>query len=196
MSLHEKLLQVHAAIRQPVKDGYNPHFNSSFASLNECTKVVAEAVRSVEGCDYWQRAVYNPEASCWEMQTVFCADGEEVVLSTHPFRDNANPQQTASATTYARRYSLQSAFNLAAEDDDGMDASMPIEPANEQTNDVLRIAYQRMGDAIEGWCRRHGCDSPEEIQAKKDGVKKRPEWPSQCKSLDYINSLTREFQDA
>ena len=70
-------------------------------------------------------------------------------------------------------------------------------PKNDEqpTNDVLKIAYQRMGEAIEDWCRRHGCDSPEQIQAKKDGVKKRPEWPSQCKSLEYINAIAREFQD-
>lgn len=63
------------------------------------------------------------------------------------------------------------------------------------TNDVLKIAYQRMGEAIEKWCERHGCDTPEQIQAKKDGIKKRPEWKSQCKSLEYINSITREFED-
>ena len=63
------------------------------------------------------------------------------------------------------------------------------------TNDVLKIAYQRMGEAIEKWCERHGCDSPEQIQAKKDGIRKRKEWKSQCKSLEYINSITREFED-
>lgn len=62
-------------------------------------------------------------------------------------------------------------------------------------NDVLRIAYQNMGRAIEEWCQRHGCDSPEQVQAKKDGVRKRPEWESQCKSLEYIQAVTREFQD-
>ena len=64
-----------------------------------------------------------------------------------------------------------------------------------ETNDVLKVAYQRMGAAIEDWCARHGCDSPEQSEAKKAGVKKRPEWHSQCKSLEYINAVTREFQD-
>lgn len=69
------------------------------------------------------------------------------------------------------------------------------EPEKAPANDVLKIAYQRMGEAIEKWCERHGCDSPEQIQAKKDGIKKRKEWKSQCKSLEYINSITREFED-
>ena len=125
MTIYDKLAEVHAAIVQPVKDSKNPHFNSSFASLNECNRVVAEAVRKVGDCDYWQRAQYNAEAGCWEMQTVFSAGGEEKVLSRHPFDSDPNPQKSASASTYARRYSLLSAFNLAAEDDDGNAASQP-----------------------------------------------------------------------
>ena len=65
----------------------------------------------------------------------------------------------------------------------------------DEGNDVLKAAYQRMGAAIEEWCARHGCDMPEEIEAKKAGVRKRPEWASQCRSLEYINAVTREFQD-
>ena len=66
---------------------------------------------------------------------------------------------------------------------------------DDSQNDVLRTAYLRMGTAIEEWCARHGCDSPEEVQAKKDGIRKRPDWASQCRSLEYINAVTREFQD-
>ena len=73
--------------------------------------------------------------------------------------------------------------------------SHETQDAQQGVNDVLKVAYQRMGAAIEGWCKRHGCDSPEQVQAKKDGVKRRPEWPSQCKSLEYINAVTREFED-
>ena len=70
MTIYEKLAEVHAKIRQPVKDSRNPHFNSEFASLNECNRVVSEAIKEVGECDYWQRAVYNSDAQCWEMQVV------------------------------------------------------------------------------------------------------------------------------
>ena len=138
MTIYDKLAEVHAAIVQPVKDSTNPHFDSRFASLNECNRVVAEAVRSVGECDYWQRAEYNKDAGCWEMQTVFASGGEEKVLSRHPFRDDPNPQKSASASTYARRYSLVSAFNLAAEDDDGNQASQPS----------IGAAKQRLWEAV------------------------------------------------
>ena len=60
---------------------------------------------------------------------------------------------------------------------------------------TLMAAYKDMGKAIEGWCERHGVTDEREIQNKKDGVKKRPEWKSQCKSLEYIQAITREFND-
>ena len=151
MTLYDKLAQVHAAIRQPVKDSVNPHFNSSFASLNECNRVVSEAVRQVGDCDYWQRAAFNNDAGSWEMQTVFCADNTEIVLSSHPFFSDVNPQKAASASTYARRYSLVSAFNLAAEDDDGNKASQDGENYK-----------RRMWEAIKAYSKANGLDATEE----------------------------------
>ena len=165
MTIYEKLAKVHAIMRQPTKDSLNPHFNSTFASLNECNRVVAEAVRQVGDCDYWQRAVFNTEAKCWEMQTVFAADGTEAVLSSHPFRDDANPQKAASAATYARRYSLLSAFNMAAEDDDGNQASRPPDAAP-----GADAAKQRMWAAIKKYAKMNGFDARKvlaDLQADK-----------------------------
>ena len=183
MPLSEKLAQVHAAIRQPTKDSLNPHFNSTFASLNECNRVVSDAVKEVGGCDYWQRAVYNSDAHCYEMQTVFAADGSEVVLSSHPFRDDANPQKTASASTYARRYSLLSAFNLAAEDDDGNTASRPSPTAS-----GTEAAKRRMWAAIKAYAQKNG-DDPNSIIAelKNDGM-----WNE---SSDYFEMVAMRYED-
>ena len=183
MSLSEKLAQVHSAIRQPTKDSINPHFNSAFASLNECNRVVAEAVREVGDCDYWQRAVFNSDAGCWEMQTIFAADGQEIVLSSHPFRDDANPQKCASASTYARRYSLLSAFNLAAEDDDGNTASRPSPTAS-----GTEAAKRRMWAAIKAYAQKTG-DDPNSIIAelKNDGM-----WNE---SSDYFEMVAMRYED-
>lgn len=183
MSLAEKLAQVHAIIRQPTKDSLNPHFNSTFASLNECNRVVSIAVREVGDCDYWQRAVYNPDAKCYEMQTVFAADGSEVVLSSHPFRDDANPQKCASASTYARRYSLLSAFNLAAEDDDGNQAARPSVTAS-----GTEAAKRRMWAAIKSYAAKSG-DDPNEIITT---LKAESTWNE---SSDYFEMVAMKFED-
>lgn len=183
MTLGEKLAQVHAAIRQPTKDSLNPHFNSTFASLNECNRVVAEAVREVGECDYWQRAVFNPGANCWEMQTVFAADGNEVVLSSHPFRDDANPQKCASASTYARRYSLLSAFNLAAEDDDGNQAARPTNTAS-----GTDAAKRRMWAAVKAYATKTGGDPNEIVKSLKSDST----WNE---SSDFFEMVAMKYED-
>jgi hypothetical protein len=184
VTYHDKLEAVHAAIRQPVKDSLNPHFNSTFASLNECNRVVADAVREVGGCDYWQRAVYNPESKCYEMETVFAAGGTEQVLSRHPFRDDPNPQKSASASTYARRYSLLSAFNLAAEDDDGNQAARPSDSAR-----GVEAAKQRMWAAVKGYSQRMGID-PKQVIAD---MQSSPEWREDA---DYFEMTAMRYENA
>lgn len=182
MSYYEKLAQVHAAINQPVKDSVNPHFNSKFASLNECNRVVSEAVRKVGDCDYWQKAVYNPDAQCWEMRTIFQADGQADVLSSHPFRDDSNPQKAASASTYARRYSLLSAFNLAAEDDDGNEAARP-------SSDYETKLKRRMWEAIKAWSKSNGRDPNEVLEE----TRQRKGWQE---TAEMYESTAIEFESA
>ena len=89
------------------------------------------------------------------------------------------------------------AFNLAAEDDDGNRASEShVETYRNPGNDVLKIAYRRMGEEIQNWCARQGDDSPERVERAKEGVRKRPEWEANKYSLEYIEQITQEFRDA
>ena len=65
----------------------------------------------------------------------------------------------------------------------------------QQAKSDLELAYERMGKAVEDWCVRHNHGSEEEIKKTKEGIRKRPEWPGRCRSLDYIESIIREFSD-
>ena len=124
MKVYEKLAEVQRVIEQPAFDSSNPHFKSRFASLSECNRVVMEAVRKVGGCACYQKPVRAGEE--WQVDTVFCADGEAAILASVPFIRDANPQKMGSGITYARRYSLCAAFCLVAEeDDDGNAAAEP-----------------------------------------------------------------------
>lgn len=62
-------------------------------------------------------------------------------------------------------------------------------------NDVLKVAWERVKKAVWEWCQRHDCATEKEFKAKIEGIRKRPEWESQSGSLDYLNSLVREFED-
>lgn len=122
MEAYKKLAEVQAVIEQPKFDSVNPHFKSRFASLSECNRVVMDAVRKVGGCAVYQRSgVYEGQG---EVSTIFCTEDDHVELSQVPYVIDPNPQKQGSGITYARRYSLCSAFCLVAdEDDDGNAAS-------------------------------------------------------------------------
>ena len=185
VTIYEKLAEVHAAIQQPVKDSLNPHFNSTFASLNECNRVVSNAVREVGECDFWQRAVYSEEARSWVMETVFTAAGQELVLSRHPFQADANPQKTASASTYARRYSMVSAFNLAAEDDDGNQASRPPDTAS-----GIEASKRRMWAAVQAFAASVGAN-PKDIIAELQSPGAQVPWQD---NADYFEMVAMKYE--
>jgi len=71
------------------------------------------------------------------------------------------PQATGSAITYARRYALVAAFNLATDDDDGAHASrQPVAHPNAARVDQLRADWRTMTDeqqeAGKAWAQEHG----------------------------------------
>lgn len=178
MTVNEKLAQVLEVIRNPIKDSVNPHFNSGFASLNECMAVVNEAVRKVGDCAWRQESRYNPEAGCYEIRTIFFVGEDELVLASFPYQNDSNPQKAASASTYARRYSLVIAFNLAAEDDDGNKAS--------QKEDI-GAAKRRMWEAIKRWSELHGREPNDVLE----GQKKRPDWDD---TAEFFEGVAIEFE--
>lgn len=71
----------------------------------------------------------------------------------------------------------------------------PKDP-DEPQNDVLKVAYDKMKQSVWSWCKRHGCADEDSFRAKLEGIKKRPEWATQNRSLEYLNAVAREFDDA
>ena len=132
------------------------------------------------------------------LKTVAVNSDEQMVLDARRVSLTGTSQEQGSAETYAKRYALCTAFCLMGmDDDDGQAASQAsaAQQAQEPQNDVLRIAYKRMGDAIQNWCARHGDDSPERVERAKEGVRKRDEWEANKLNLEYINQITAEFNN-
>lgn len=179
MTVNEKLAQVLAIIRNPIKDSVNPHFNSGFASLNECMAVVNEAVRKVGDCAWRQESRYNTEAGCYEIRTIFFAGDEQLALACFPFQNDSNPQKAASASTYARRYSLVIAFNLAAEDDDGNRASRPD----------FDESKRRMWEAIKRYAELNG-------EEAKDVLRRQQQAPDWEETAEFFERKAIEFESS
>lgn len=101
-----------------VKDAKNPHFRSTYATL----EAVTEALRPVlakHKLAYMQFPGTLTEVGLTVQTTVFHECGEGAVGNFTVPIAKRDPQGAGSAITYACRYALMAAFGLPPTDDDG-----------------------------------------------------------------------------
>lgn len=110
------------------KDGLNPHFKSTYATLED----VMDAAREANQFGlYFMQPLQLAQIGDTVVQVVqteiYHAPTGEKRVSQCPVRskDLTNPQAMGSGITYAKRYALQAAFGLPSEDDDANEASNP-----------------------------------------------------------------------
>tara|TARA_R110002153_G_scaffold30298_4_gene92854 strand:+ start:240 stop:734 length:495 start_codon:yes stop_codon:yes gene_type:complete len=118
------------------KSGNNPHFRSTYATLEA---VMEAATQANQFGLYFNQPLdlIVLEGNIIQVvnTTIVHAPTGEKRISPCPVRskDNNDPQKMGSGITYAKRYGLQSAFGLPSEDDDGNAASTPTK-TNRPTN--------------------------------------------------------------
>ena len=111
-------------LKQPLKDANNPFFKSKYVPLENVVQVVDEAMIDT-GLSYIQE-IEDLEEGYLRVDTIVLHEsGEYMVIKGSKVKSVKNdPQSAGSATTYARRYSLSTAFGIASDpDDDGNGAS-------------------------------------------------------------------------
>jgi hypothetical protein len=118
------LVKARKAFGPALKTKSNPHLKSNYADLSACLEAVEDALTDA---GIW---LYQETSECQSgvtVETVFLhASGESLRCGKlHVPAIKMDPQGYGSALTYARRYSLMTACGIAAEDDDGNDASKP-----------------------------------------------------------------------
>lgn len=117
-------VKAQAEIEKASKDKTNPHFRSKYADLGNVVDAIKPALEK-HGLAFLQKFHENPDGIAVET-IIIHESGESFsngVLSVPATKRDA--QGYGSACTYARRYSLQAAFGVAPEDDDGNAASQP-----------------------------------------------------------------------
>jgi len=111
------MLEAQKVIRHATKDSENPHFHSSYASLNavidECKKPYNDngivLIQGTGGVD--MAVVVSTRLAHVSGQWYECA------VTLEP--EKKGPQPLGSVITYGRRYTLQTLACMGAEDDDG-----------------------------------------------------------------------------
>lgn len=119
-------VKAQAEIEKASKDKTNPHFRSKYADLGNVVDAIKPALEK-HGLAFLQKFHENPDGIAVET-IIIHESGESFsngVLSVPATKRDA--QGYGSACTYARRYSLQAAFGVAPEDDDGNAASRPAQ---------------------------------------------------------------------
>lgn len=140
-------VKAQAEIEKASKDKTNPHFRNTYADLGAVVDAIKPALEK-HGLAFMQKFHENPDGITVET-IIIHESGEWLsngVLSVPASKKDA--QGFGSAATYCRRYSLQAAFGVAPDDDDGNAASKKQEPAKQPaiTDDRLDGAIKTILD--------------------------------------------------
>jgi len=105
-------------IENATKDKVNPAFRSKYADLGSVVEAVKPALVAHE---LWFAQITHEQTGGVCVETVVCHSSGEQFSFGKLFlpATKQDAQGYGSALTYCRRYSLMSAFGIAAEDDDG-----------------------------------------------------------------------------
>lgn len=118
IKIYQALLKAQKEITFAIKDKKNPHFKSTYATLES----VIDAVKTpLNNAGVFICHTINKEGLL--TTSLIHADSGESITSDFQVPQNASPQQIGSAQTYGKRYNLTALLSLPTEDDDGNHAS-------------------------------------------------------------------------
>lgn len=134
-------------IEGATKDKNNPHFKSKYADLGAVVDAIKPALVK-HGLFFIQATHEVPTGVC--IETIVChAEGEQMSFGKLFVPASKNDAQGyGSALTYARRYSLMTAFGVAPEDDDGNAAVASKGKNGGKIDDAQYTALMGMAEAV------------------------------------------------
>lgn len=146
-ALYSAMAVAFAAIEGAQKDATNPHLKNRYADLSSVVAAIKPHLCAA-GLWFRQATAENPDGVC--VETFVChKSGAELSFGTLFIpASKKDAQGFGSALTYARRYSLMTAFGVCPEDDDGNAASRPKEAAKPANDELTSMEVLEMEDAI------------------------------------------------
>ena len=141
----DKVLKIQTEIGTLSKDKTNPFFKSSYFDINQIIEQLLPLLEK-HGVTVMQPLTnINGKPA---IKTLVMADDVVVIDTDMPLPELSDPQKLGGAITYFRRYALQSAFLLQAEDDDGNKASEKDTLTDKHENWSKVIEYMATGGYI------------------------------------------------
>jgi len=124
MAIHKKLLDFQKLNITIERDSTNPHFKSSYSSLNEVLAKVKGPLNEM-GVLIVQQPDIHPTAGAGLATHLLDTEDDSKMTCFVPFVGATDMQKLGGAVTYSRRYSLVTMLGLEDSDDDGNVASAP-----------------------------------------------------------------------
>jgi len=138
-------VQAQAEIGAAIKGNTNPHFKSKYADLGAVMDAVKPTLAKY-GLGFVQE-VTEREGGVYVETVILHKSGESYRTGKLPMpAPKQDPHGYGSAITYAKRYSLQAAFGVPSEDDDGNKAKFPsaVDGTVEQGIDIDAVTMTRL----------------------------------------------------
>lgn len=129
--MENKLLEFQKKIGAIKKDGKNPHFKSSYATLPQILSEVKPILNELG------ITLLQPIKDGYVFTILLLGDADCIHSSSIKLPEGLTPQQLGSAITYFRRYTLASLLALEIEDDDGNAASQPAKKPELKTGNSV-----------------------------------------------------------
>ncbi len=140
------IIRAKKQMQAPVKDSTNPAFRNKYAGL----PATLDAIEVAQAEDLVTLQELTSDAAGVLVSTLIVHSSGQFVRFDPLFipANKHDAQGFGSAATYGRRYALQAAWNLAAEDDDG-NAAVTSKPQSSTTKPPQPISYLKWVKTIE-----------------------------------------------
>ena len=152
-AIYAAFVKAQAELGVAVKDSTNPHFKSRYADLAAVVSAV-KPIFAKHGLAYVQQ--FKDAQGGVAVETLIVHESGESFSTGTLFvpASKQDAQGYGSAITYARRYSLQTAAGIPADDDDGNAAAAsapkisPVKAAQAELTEEQEATVHKTADAI------------------------------------------------
>jgi hypothetical protein len=140
-----------AEIEGAAKSAKNPHYKSKYADLPSVIAAIKPALLR-HGLAFWQLCEPSEDGVTVETILVHMSGEERSLGKLFVPANKRDAQGFGSAQTYARRFSLQTAFGVPAEDDDGNAASTGLKQQLEASVEMgKQPAHSKLKTELRGF---------------------------------------------